>query len=251
MPVLQMERKLLEINELIAAYLKPRLETDFGVNMKGLDIAAIEIDKESDGFFELRRVTADLTTKVTEAQNNVNIKNMEDLQGINALNMEETLRVQREEAQRAQKLQTETNFMGAHALNQQTEVLKTGAESLGSMGNMNLGGNGMNPAGMMTGMMMGGAMGNQMAGMMNNMGQNINQQQNTPPPPPIISYSISVNGQTSGPFNLQQLQQMIQNNQLSQNTHVWKQGMANWEIAGNIQELSSLFSSVPPPPPVL
>jgi membrane protease subunit (stomatin/prohibitin family) len=249
--VLQMERKLLEINELIAAYLKPRLETDFGVNMKGLDIAAIEIDKESDGFFELRRVTADLTTKATEAQNNVNIKNMEDLQGINALNMEETLSVQREEAQRAQKLQTETNFMGAHALNQQTEVLKTGAESLGSMGNMNLGGNGMNPAGMMTGMMMGGAMGNQMAGMMNTMGQNINQQHNTPPPPPIISYSISVNGQTSGPFNFQQLQQMIQNNQLSQNTHVWKQGMANWEIAGNIQELSSLFSSVPPPPPVL
>ncbi len=250
-PVLQMERKLLEINELIAAYLKPRLETDFGVNMKGLDIAAIEIDKESDGFFELRRVTADLTTKATEAQNNVNIKNMEDLQGINALNMEETLRVQREEAQRAQKLQTETNFMGAHALNQQTEVLKTGAESLGSMGNMNLGGGGMNPAGMMTGMMMGGAMGNQMAGMMNTMGQNMNQQQNTPPPPPIISYSVSVNGQTAGPFNFQQLQQMVQNGQLSQNTHVWKQGMANWEIAGNIQELSSLFGSVPPPPPGL
>ncbi len=250
-PVLQMERKLLEINELIAAYLKPRLETDFGVNMKGLDIAAIEIDKESDGFFELRRVTADLTTKATEAQNNVNIKNMEDLQGINALNMEETLRVQREEAQRAQKLQTETNFMGAHALNQQTEVLKTGAESLGSMGNMNLGGGGMNPAGMMTGMMMGGAMGNQMAGMMNNMGQNMNQQQNTPPPPPIISYSVSVNGQTAGPFNFQQLQQMVQNGQLSQNTHVWKQGMANWEIAGNIQELSNLFGSVPPPPPIL
>jgi membrane protease subunit (stomatin/prohibitin family) len=248
-PVLQMERKLLEINELIAAYLKPRLETDFGVNMKGLDIAAIEIDKESDGFFELRRVTADLTTKATEAQNNVNIKNMEDMQSINALNMQGTLEIQREEAQRAQKLQTETNFMGAHALNQQTEVLKTGAESLGSMGDMNQGGSGMNPAGMMTGMMMGGAMGNQMAGMMNQMGQNMNQHQNTPPPLPTISYSVSINGQTAGPFNLQQLQQMVQNGQLSQNTHVWKQGMANWEIAGNIQELSNLFGAVPPPPP--
>lgn len=250
-PVLQMERKLLEINEIIAAYLKPRLETDFGVNMKGLDIAAIEIDKESDGFYELRRVTADLTTKATEAQNNVNIKNMEDLQSINALNMQGTLEIQREEAQRAQKLQTETNFIGAHALNQQTEVLKTGAESLGNMGNMNLGGNGMNPAGMMTGMMMGGAMGNQMAGMMNQMGQNMNQQQNTPPPLPTISYSVSVNGQTAGPFNMQQLQQMVQNGQLSQNTPVWKQGMANWEIAGNIQELTNLFGTVPPPPPVL
>lgn len=249
MPVLQMERKLLEINEIIASYLKPRLENDFGVNMKGFDLATIEVDKESEGYAELRKVTAEQTTKTTVAQADVNIKNLEDMQGINALNMEETLRVQREEAQRAQKLQTETNFIGAHALNQQTEVLKTGAESLGNMGNMGGGGGGMNPAGMMTGMMMGGAMGNQMAGMMNNMGQNMNQQQNTPPPPPQIQYSVSVNGQTAGPFNWQQLQQMVQNGQLTKNTHVWKQGMAGWEVAGNVQELTNLFGAVPPPPP--
>jgi SPFH domain-Band 7 family/GYF domain 2 len=249
-PVLQMERKILEINELIAAYLKPRLENDFGVNMKGLDIAAIEVDKESLGYEELRKVTSEQITKTTVAQLDVNIKNMQDIQGINALNIEETLRIQREEAQRVQQLQTQTNFIGAHALNQQTEVLKTGAESLGNMGNMDIGGGGgMNPAGMMTGMMMGGAMGNQMAGMMNNMGQNMQQQQNIPPPPPTIAYNVSVNGQTAGPFNLQQLQQMVQNGQLTQNTHVWKQGMADWEIAGNVQELANLFGAVPPPPP--
>lgn len=250
-PVLQMERKLLEINEIVAAYLKPRLETDFGVNMKGLDLATIEVDKESEGYAELRKVTAEQTTKTTVAQTDVNIKNMEDMQNINAQNIEETLRIQREEAQRAQKLQTETNFIGAHALNQQTEVLKTGAESLGNMGNMDMGGGGggMNPAGMMTGMMMGSAMGNQMAGMMNQMGQNMNQQQNTPPPPPQIKYSVSVNGQTAGPFNWQQLQQMVQNGQLTPNTHVWKQGMAGWEVAGNVQELANLFGAVPPPPP--
>lgn len=249
-PVLQMERKILEINDLVAKYLGSRLETDFGVNMKGLDIAALEVDKEAEGYAELRKVTAEQTTKTTVAQTDVNIKNMEDMQNINAQNMEETLRIQREEAQRAQKLQTETNFIGAHALNQQTEVLKTGAESLGNMGNMDMGGGGgMNPAGMMTGMMMGGAMGNQMAGMMNQMGQNMNQQQNTPPPPPQIQYSVSVNGQTAGPFNWQQLQQMVQNGQLTKNTHVWKQGMAGWELAGNVQELANLFGAVPPPPP--
>ena len=251
MPVLQMERKLLEINEIISSHLKPRLDNDFGVNMKGFDLASIEVDKESQGYAELRKVTAEQATKTTVAQTDVNIKNLEDMQGINALNMEETLRVQREEAQRAQKLQTETNFIGAHALNQQTEVLKTGAESLGNMGNMDMGGGGggMNPAGMMTGMMMGGAMGNQMAGMMNSLGQNMNQQQNTPPPPPQLQYSIAVNGQTSGPFNWQQLQQMVQNGQLNQNTHVWKQGMSAWEFAGSVHELSSLFIPVPPPPP--
>ena len=252
MPVLQMERKILEINDIISGYLKSRFENDFGINMKGFDLSAIRVDKESEGYAELRKMTAEQTIKTTAGQTDVNIKNLEDIQKINAQNMEETLRVQREEAQRVQKLQTETNFMGVHALNQQTDVLKTGAESLGQMGNIGGGGGGggeMNPAGMMTGMMMGGAMGNQMAGMMNNMGQNMNQQQNTPPPPPQIQYSVSVNGQTAGPFNWQQLQQMIQNGQLTKNTHVWKQGMAAWEIAGNVQELASLFGAVPPPPP--
>ena len=253
MPVLQMERKILEINDIVSGYLKSRLENDFGVNMKGFDLAAIEVDKDSEGYALLRKMTAEQAMKTTVAQSDVNIKNLEDMQEINAKNMEETLRVQREEAQRAQKLQTETNFIGAHALNQQTEVLKTGAESLGNMGNMDLGGGegsgGMNPAGMMTGMMMGGAMGSQMAGMMNSMGQNMQQKQNTPPPPPTIAYSVSVNGQTAGPFTLQQLQQMVQNSQLTQNTHVWKQGMADWEVAGNVQELASLFGAVPPPPP--
>ena len=33
-PVLQMERKLLEINDIVSSYLKSRLENDFGVNLK-------------------------------------------------------------------------------------------------------------------------------------------------------------------------------------------------------------------------
>jgi membrane protease subunit (stomatin/prohibitin family) len=247
-PVLQMEKKILEINDLVSAYLKPRLENDFGVNMKGLDLANIEPDKESEGYAELRKVTAEQATKTVITQTDVSNKNLRDMQSINAGNMEETLRIQREEAQRAQKLQTETNFIGAHGLNQQTDVLKTAASSLGEMGSMG-GGGAMNPAGMMTSMMMGGAMGTQMAGMMNNMGQQAQNQQNVPPPPPQIQYSVAVNGQTMGPFNMQQLQQMVQNGQLTTTTHVWKQGMAGWEAAGGVNELSSLFGSMPPPPP--
>ena len=246
--LVQIEENLDFINETLKAKLKDTFSEDFGVNLKRFDIDSLEMDQESEGYRKLLKVTRDQQEKTFVAQTDVSIKNMSDMQSINALNMEETLRVQREEAQRAQKLQTETNFMGAHALNQQTDVLKTGAESLGNMGNIG-GGGGINPAGMMTGMMMGGAMGNQMAGMMNNMGQNMQQQQNTPPPPPTIAYSVSINGQTAGPFNLQQLQQMVENGQLTPNTHVWKQGMAGWEIAGNVQELGNLFGAVPPPPP--
>ena len=250
-PVLQIERKILEINDIVSAYLGKRLQEDFGVNMKGLDIANIEVDKESDGYRELRAVTAEQTAKTISAQTNVNIKNLQDTQRINTENLEDSLRIQREEAQRAQRLQTETNFIGAHALNQQTDVLKTAASSLGEMGNINNGGS-LNPAGMMTGMMIGGAMGGQMANMMNNMGQQIQQQTTTPPPPPNISYMLYINGAQSGPFNLTQLQQMAQSGQITPQTYVWKQGMPNWEAVGQVAELSMIFTQqTPPPPPMM
>ena len=251
MPVLQMERKILEINDLVAKYLGTRLETDFGVNMKGLDIANLEVDKEAEGYAELRKVTAEQTTKTVGAQTDVNIKNLQDTQEINATNMEETLRIQREEAQRAQKLQTEGQNISVHQLNQQTEVAKTAAESMGKMGSGGgSGGGGMDPGSMMASMAMGGAVGQGMAGSIGGMMSGMNQEKQTPPPPPPqAQYNISIGGQQTGPFAWEQLQQMVQSGQITKDTHVWKQGMAGWELAGNVQELSSLFGAVPPPPP--
>lgn len=250
-PVVQMETQILSINMKVEEYLKPRIEGDFGVNVKAIDISTLEIDKESPYYGELRRLTADNTAKTMNAQTDVNVQNLQDTQRINAANMEESLRIQREEMQRAQKLQTETNFMGAHALNQQTEVLKTGAQSLGQMGNMGGGGGGTNPAGLMTGMMVGGSLGQQMAGMMQGMGQQMQNAMNTPPPVPNVQYHVSVNGAQMGPFNMQQLQQMAQNGQLTPQTYVWKPGMAAWEFASNVPEVASLFTApgTPPPPP--
>lgn len=252
-PAVQMERRILDINETVYNYLKSRMENDFGVNLKALDLGSLEIDKESPYYEELRQLTAGNTARTMNAQTDVNIQNLQDTQAINAQNMAETLRIQREEAQRAQQLQTQTNFMGTHAMNLQADVLKTGAQSLGTMGTLDGGSGGVNPAGMMTGMMMGGAMGQQMAGMMNGMGQQMQQAMNTPPPIPNVQYHISVNGAQSGPYNMQQLAQLAQNGQVTMQTYVWKQGMPGWELAGNIVELQVLFmppaQSVPPPPP--
>ncbi|MDA9066412.1 SPFH domain-containing protein [Flavobacteriales bacterium] len=252
MPVLQMERKILEINDLVAKYLGTRLETDFGVNMKGLDIANLEVDKESEGYAELRKVTAEQTTKTVGAQTDVNIKNLQDTQKINATNMEETLRIQREEAQRAQKLQTEGQNISVHQLNQQTKVAQTAAESMGKMGGGGSGKGGggmMDPGSMMASMAMGGAVGQGMAGAVGGMMSGMNQEKQTPPPPPQVEYSVSVNGQQTGPFAWQQLQQMVQAGQITKDTHVWKQGMVGWLTAGEVQELANLFGAVPPPPP--
>lgn len=249
MPVIQMERKIDEISEVLETKLKERFD-EFGVKMKHIDINAVEIDKDSDAYEEVKSLTGGLTAKTMQAQADLNIKNMQQMQEINAKNMEETMRIQREETQRAQKLQTEQNFIGAHALNQQTSVLQTAASNLGQMGTIPTGGQGggMNPAGMMTGMMMGGAMGGQMAGMMNTMGQQIQSAMQAPPSMPNVQYMIAVNGQQSGPFGMQQLQQLVQTGQLTPQTYVWKQGMVQWDFAGNVQELSSLFAPACPPP---
>lgn len=262
-PVVQMETQILTISDRVQEYLKPRIEGDFGINLKSLDIGALAVDKDSRYYKEVRVLTAENTAKTMQTQADLNIENLRQTQELNMENMEESMRIQREEAQRAQRLQTEQTYIGAHGLNVQAEILKEGAKHLGEMGGtMNLGGGtegGMNPAGMMTGMMMGGAIGKQMAGMMNNMGQAINNpfqtspSSMTPPPIPEVCFYLSVNGQQQGPFNMPTLQQMAQVGQLTPQTYVWKQGMANWEMAGHVPELLGIFTlvseSTPPPPP--
>lgn len=54
-------------------------------------------------------------------------------------------------------------------------------------------------------------------------------------------YFVAVNGQQTGPFNLQQLQQLVGNGELQRNTFVWKQGMQNWDEAGKLLDLQNLF----------
>ena len=250
-PVLQMERKTLEINDLIKPRLQDALENDFGVNLKRFDLATLDFDKESEEYQKLVKVTREQQEKTTVAQTDVGIKNLEDTQRINAENMQETLKIQREEMQRAQKLTTESQNMSAHQLNQQTEVAKTAADSLGKMGSGGGGAGGtMDPGSMMASMAMGGAVGSGMAGMMGNMMSGMNQQQNTPPPAPSVSYMVANNGQQAGPFTLDQLKQFAVSGEFTKQTHVWKQGMDNWQQAGDVQELASVFmGSTPPPPP--
>ena len=234
-PVLQLERKVIEISDLIQARLTPVFVDDFGVNLKRLDLSAIEVDKESENYAEFVHLTKEQQARRAE--------------------------IDTEQYERVSKLSAESQFIQAHAINQQADVLKTAAQSMGQMGGMDLGGGGMNPAGMMMGMAMGGAMGSQMAGMMNNFGQQAQPQQappmpgGTPIPPPMpsaVQYMVAINGQQYGPYNIQQMQQMAQSGQINAQVLVWAQGMPQWVAAGSVPELASLFAQTPPPmPPTL
>lgn len=127
------------------------------------------------------------------------------------------------------------------------------ADSLKDSANNPAGGG--NLAGDAMGAGIGLAMAGQMAGqMMNPQGEQsqnpagFNPQQGAPPPmPPQVMVHVAVDGVQQGPFPMAQLQQMVQQGQLTPDTLVWTAGMAGWAAANSVPALSQMFGAVPPP----
>lgn len=268
-PAIQLERKIFEISELVQQRVTPQVEKLFGITIRSLDITSINIDKESRGYRELKALTADLEKERVMAQHNAQISNFnlnndlqqdmlrkqsslnldamerkqeldlggqEELQRMNLENQRETMRIQREEMQRASRLQTEQTFLGAHQANLNAGVLNNATDNgINAFRQQPMGGMGqMGGAPQMPGQKgMGGAP--QMPGM----GAAV----------PQVQYYIGINGQQYGSCDWQKLQQLVQQGQLTQQSYVWKNGMAQWELAGNVAELAPLFQGTAPAMP--
>lgn len=245
-PVIQIETKTAQINDAVEYDIGERLKETFGVLVSEVDIAAIEIDKTSEGYRQLMAVTRDIAATRVEAETQDYV---------------ERLRIQREEGQYAMHKQTQTANISAFQVEKQAEVGVAGAQALGQMGangagDVSLGGSGegFNMAAMMASMAVGGAVGQNIAGAMNNMMGGINQQTTpgaVPPPIPAVAYHVAVNGQATGPFDISVLTQMAAAGQLTADSLVWKNGMAQWAKAGTVDELKNLFANAMPPiPPI-
>lgn len=70
-----------------------------------------------------------------------------------------------------------------------------------------------------------------------------------PPLPSAASYWIAVDGQRTGPFDMQALAQQAQSGRLTGETLVWTQGMDGWKPAGHVPDLTPILSTAPPPIP--
>lgn len=272
-PVVQIERKIFEISELIQQRVTPQVEKLFGITIRSLDITGINVDKESRGYRELKVLTADLEKERMMAQHNAQISNFnlnndlqqdmlkkqselnldamgrkqeldlggqEELQRMNLENQRETMRIQREEMQRASRLQTEQTFMGAHQANLNAGVLNNATDNgINAFRQQTIGG-GMNNMGQMGGApQMPGQKGMGGAPQMPGMGAAV----------PQVQYYIGINGQQYGPCDWNKLQQLVQQGQFTQQSYVWKNGMAQWEFAGNVAELAPLFQCTAPQMP--
>jgi len=252
-PLVQIESKISQINDIIEYDIGERLKENFGVEVSGVDIATIEIDKSSEGYKQLMGVTKDIATETTKAEAEAKIKDISDKQRIEAENYEESLRIKREEEQYAKHKQTQTTNIGAYQIEKQSEVGVAGANALGKMGENGAGsvdigesGSGFNPAAMMAGMALGSAVGQNIAGTMNNIMSGVNQNNNTPPPIPTESYYVVINGQTTGPYDVKTLTKMALEGIFTQNSLVWQKGMEDWTVATNVKALNNIFASIPP-----
>lgn len=249
-PVVQIERKVLEISNMVESYVVPKVESLFGIKVRSLDITNIMIDKDSRGYRELKALTADLEKERVMAKHNsdlnafntqsdlnvdmmrrqheMNFGGQEEMQRMNLEHQRETMRIQREEMQRASRLQTEQTFLGAHQANLNANVLNNATD------------NGLNAFATKSSM---GAP--QMPGQIPGAGMGASQMAQEP----NVQYMAGVNGQQAGPFNWQQLKQLVQQGQITSQTYVWKQGMPQWALAGQVAELQPLFAGAMPPMP--
>lgn len=258
-PVVQLERKIMELSDIVQNKVAPQVERLFGIKVRQLDITSINVDKDSRGYRELKALTADLEKENLMAKHNANLSNFnlqnelnqdalkaqsalnidalqrqqelnlggqEELQRMQLENQRETLRIQREEMQRASRLQTEQTFLGAHQANLNAGTVNNALD------------NGFN-AFKQQPMMGGGSL----------LGMGAPAMPGMKATAPQVSYMLAVNNQQAGPFDWNQLQQLAQQGQLTRQTYVWTQGMQNWEFAGNVQELQPLFASAVPQMP--
>ena len=271
-PVVQLERKIMELSDIVQNKVAPQVERLFGIKVRNLDITSINVDKDSRGYRELKALTADLEKENVMAKHNANLSNFnlqnelnqdalkaqsalnidalqrqqelnlggqEQLQAMQLENQRETMRIQREEMQRFSRLQTEQTFLGAHQANLNAGTVNNALDN---------GFNAFKQQPMMGGNMFGqntlGSGMPQMPGMGGAMPQ-MNAQKMVPQ----VQYMVGVNGQPNGPFDWNQLQQLVQSGLLTQQTQVWTNGMAQWAMAGQVQELQPLFAGQAPQMP--
>lgn len=289
-PLVQMEKKILVISDILLAYLKTRLDSDFAINVRGVDLNAIEYDPDDSNYRQLRAMTQDQTAEMVKTkhqiemetmrtqsqinldtmkvQSELNIDAMKTIQSQDILNRGANLEMDRQ--MRAQDLEDREERMriqrdlGEKAYNAQIDELqKSGRMAMGGMMGMGQPMNGFTPSGINQ---IGAPKPVSQIGQPSslNMGGGINMGGPTPPPAvapapqippqiPQISIHVAIGGQAQGPFDYHMLKEMVKTGALTPQTLVWKEGLASWTPAIQVPEVASILNTptTPPVPPTM
>ena len=251
-PVVQLEKRILDIGDILLQYLKQRLADDFAINVRAVDLNAIECDTDDVNYKQLRVLTQGQAAELSQTQHQINLDTMRAQSSLNIESMTETQRQDLED--RGEKMRINRD-LGEKAGNAQIDELQKRGRMGSMMGGQPVGG--FNPGGVNLGnglnMVSGASMPPKIGqGQGINIGGPVNQPQ-MPPAMPQVNVYVAIGGQQQGPFNYEMLKQMVTSGGLTPQTLVWKEGLANWTPAQQVPELASLFNQpqVPPVPPTV
>ncbi len=221
-PVIHLGKKITEIKDKLKGLLAGKLFNEYGITLKDINLAAIEIDKDSSGYKELKAVTKELTSATLKDRNKAQrVAESREIKGNQTVNMftkAANAFVDVKESQFIRHKKAETEFAETIEDARAGKIGAIGGKLFRDIGKMVHGGDKKNAS-------------------------------DVPPPIPTASaYNVAVDGQPTGPFTLDVLSQMADSKQLTKDSMVWKKGMEQWEKAGNVDELKDLFSEMPPIP---
>ena len=140
-PLVQIGGRLEDLSILLQPTITKVLE-GFGTSLRNFVFEGIEIDKESDGYKDLADITRRQAVENLKTQGAMGRQNMIDSQSINSTHLAESQRIQREQLEKRQSFQTESEFLPVHQINLQADVSKAAAESIGQLGGGSSGGEG-------------------------------------------------------------------------------------------------------------
>ena len=268
-----------EIGQYIRRRLEERLASRFGILATDVLISDIRYNEGSDSYERLVRITEkqahkfnlelEKTALLSHKLERVGMVTDSVVRNVTALEM---TRIQlknaknifaraRKEGARAMKRQTEsagiqadlasqTMYMDAHTLNQETEAKKSAFGALRKSGSgLSLGGN--SPISTITDL----ALGKAVVKEIDNAMAPSKSSGSMPPPLPhtnMKTYYIAVNGEQYGPCSIDLLTKLVNSSQIDKNTLAWTEGMASWQAVADIPDLVKVLfpSNTATPPPL-
>ena len=216
-------------------------QSDFAADSIEEQIRVKVISSFSDCLGELKIAALDLASKYDEFSNTMHVKLAQDFVRLGLELLSFTLEniSLPDEVQKAMDERASMGAIGNLNNYSQYQAANSLREAAG-----NQGGESGNLMGMMLGTQMAGGLSNTLIQQ-----QNAAAQTAPPPVPAQAAYFAVIAGRQAGPFNMAQLQEMVNKTEIARDTLLWKQGMAAWEKAEAIPEMINLFGCVPPPVP--
>lgn len=240
-PVTQLEKRILEINEIIENYLRKRLLEEFGVFVTSIDVSDIEIDKTSANYkFLLKKSDVD-----------VNLGVASKIRGFVTDTANEAVSVAAGAASQVAEIATDTATAAVDV--KEYKYAKHKKAQLGFVKGLFKGGGDLSAAEKRPGFTSNVSKG--VSGIVSGIGSKFSKKEDdsTPPPLPTFSYHVAINGNSVGPLNYEELREFVMEGKLTPDSLVWKKGMESWGEAKMMEDLSPLFeveeTETPPPIP--